>query len=79
MDLPRVVLLFGSGVLGGAANAVAGDGTFFTFPALMASRLDPLVANASNALAIYPGHAAVAISGPAWREWFRRRCCAASS
>lgn len=58
----------GAGVLGGAANAIAGGGTFFTFPALVAAGLDPLVANASNAVAIYPGHAAAV---PAYRRELR--------
>src|ERR1700694_1114720 len=49
--------LFGAGLLGGAANAIAGGGTFFTFPVLLAAGLPPVVATASNAVAIWPGHA----------------------
>ncbi len=49
--------LFGAGLLGGAANAIAGGGTFFTFPVLLAVGLPPVVATASNAVAIWPGHA----------------------
>lgn len=62
-------LLVIAGFAGGAANAVAGGGTFFTFPALIAAGLDPLTANASNAVAIYPGHAAAV---PAYREELAR-------
>lgn len=68
MDLSIVLMLFAAGLLGGGANAIAGGGTFFTFPALIASGLDPLVANASNAVAIYPGHAAAV---PAYRAELR--------
>ena len=54
----EVVLLLVAGIAGGAVNAIAGGGTFFTFPAFLAVGIDPLTANASNAVAIYPGHAA---------------------
>jgi len=63
------LLLFCAGLAGGAANAVAGGGTFFTFPALLAAGLDPLAANTSNAVAVYPGHAAAV---PAYRAEVRR-------
>lgn len=49
--------LVGGGVLAGVANAVAGGGTLFTFPMLLAAGLPPVVANASNAVAVWPGHA----------------------
>jgi uncharacterized membrane protein YfcA len=57
MDLWHGLLLAGAGMLGGAANAIAGGGTFFTFPALLAAGVPPVAANASNSLAIWPGHA----------------------
>lgn len=50
-------LLAGAGALAGLTNAIAGGGTFFTFPVLMAAGLPPVVANASNAVAVWPGHA----------------------
>lgn len=68
MDAPALFLLVAAGILGGGVNAVAGGGTFFTFPALIAAGLDPLTANASNAVAIYPGHAAAV---PAYRDELR--------
>jgi len=33
----EVMLLFGAGVLGGMMNAIAGGGSFITFPALIAA------------------------------------------
>ncbi|MFL6623720.1 MAG: sulfite exporter TauE/SafE family protein [Sulfurifustaceae bacterium] len=57
LSTPFALLLLGAGVLAGAANAVAGGGTFFTFPAFLAAGLPPVVANASNAVAVWPGHA----------------------
>jgi uncharacterized protein len=38
----------------GAMNAVAGGGTFFSFPALLAAGVPPVVANASNSVALWP-------------------------
>ena len=43
---------FGAGVL----NAVAGGGTFLTFPALVWTGVAPIAANASSALAVCPGY-----------------------
>jgi uncharacterized membrane protein YfcA len=62
MDIWHGLLLVGAGVLGGAANAIAGGGTFFTFPALLAAGVPPVAANASNSLAIWPGHALALLS-----------------
>jgi len=62
MDIWQGLLLVGAGVLGGAANAIAGGGTFFTFPALLAVGVPPVAANASNSFAIWPGHALALLS-----------------
>jgi uncharacterized membrane protein YfcA len=35
-------------------NSVAGGGTFFSFPALLAAGVPPIVANASNSVALWP-------------------------
>ena len=37
MDIGTFLLLAGAGMIGGICNAVAGGGTFFTFPALLAA------------------------------------------
>ena len=50
------LLLFGAGVAAGALNAVAGGATFFTFPALIMAGLPPLVANATNFVALVPSN-----------------------
>src|SRR5262245_65386822 len=50
-----IALLVAAGLLGGAGNALAGGGTFFTFPAMLEVGLPPVTANASNAVALYPG------------------------
>lgn len=40
--------------LAGGMNAMAGGGTFFSFPALLAAGVPPVMANASNTLALWP-------------------------
>ncbi|MBH2019607.1 MAG: sulfite exporter TauE/SafE family protein [Burkholderiales bacterium] len=53
---PADILLMGAGgFAAGVVNAVAGGGTFFSFPALLAVGLPPVVANASNSVALWPG------------------------
>ena len=48
---------FGAGVL----NAIAGGGTFLTFPALVWAGVPPIVANATSALAVCPGYLGSAV------------------
>lgn len=43
---------FGAGVL----NTIAGGGTFLTFPALVFTGVPPVVANATSAVAVFPGY-----------------------
>jgi uncharacterized membrane protein YfcA len=47
-------LIFAS-FLGGTLNAVAGGGSFLTFPAMLAVGLGPIQANATNTVALWPG------------------------
>jgi uncharacterized protein len=55
MDYGIAALLFGAGIVGGTANAIAGGATLVTFPAMLAAGLPAVTANASNALAVLPG------------------------
>jgi uncharacterized protein len=50
------LLLAGAGLLAGVINALAGGGTFFSFPVFLSLGLPPIVANASNAAAVLPAH-----------------------
>lgn len=50
-----IALIVAGGFAAGAVNAMAGGGTFFSFPALLAAGLSPVVANASNSVALWPG------------------------
>jgi uncharacterized membrane protein YfcA len=49
-------------VLGGAINAVAGGGSFISFPALLFTGTAPIPANATNTIALWPGSAASAVA-----------------
>ncbi|KAF0674668.1 sulfite exporter TauE/SafE family protein [Profundibacterium mesophilum] len=60
-----LVLLTAGGFVAGILNAVAGGGTFITFPILVFVGLDPIVANATATVSALPGYA-----GGAWG--FRR-------
>lgn len=52
---PATLLLFMAAILGGALNAVAGGGTFLTFPALVFAGIPPVAANATSKVALWPG------------------------
>ncbi len=56
------LLLFAAGMLAGAVNALAGGGTFFSFPALLAAGLPPVTANATNTVALWPASLSTAWS-----------------
>ncbi|WP_334127520.1 sulfite exporter TauE/SafE family protein [Sneathiella sp.] len=52
-DIVLIMLAaFGAGVL----NTIAGGGTFLTFPALVFTGIPPVVANATSAVAVFPGY-----------------------
>lgn len=53
--------MFTAALLAGAVNSVAGGGTLLSFPALVWIGRDPIMANATNAVALWPGSLAGAI------------------
>ncbi len=55
--IDNVWLVTGAAALGaGVLNAIAGGGSFLTFPALVFAGLPPLAANATSAAAVSPGY-----------------------
>lgn len=54
MSLLDALLILVAGFAAGGMNALAGGGTFFSFPALLAVGLPPVTANATNAVALWP-------------------------
>lgn len=49
-------LLASAAFAAGVLNAIAGGGSFLTFPALVFTGVPPIVANATSALAVSPGY-----------------------
>ncbi len=69
MELWQIVLVGTASFFAGAMNSVAGGGTFFSFPALLTAGVPPVIANASNAVALWPA----SLSGAwAYREELAR-------
>lgn len=56
----QIVMLVAAGALGGMANAMAGGASIITFPAMLATGLPPITANASNAFSLMPANALAA-------------------
>ena len=54
MEILDAALVAGGAFLAGGMNALAGGGTFFSFPAMLAAGVPPVTANASNSVALWP-------------------------
>lgn len=54
MQLSEMLLVGAGAFLAGGMNAIAGGGTFFSFPALLAVGVPPVMANASNTVGLCP-------------------------
>jgi uncharacterized membrane protein YfcA len=58
LNLHDAIFLFFAGALGGGINAIAGGGSFVSFPALLFTGVPPVPANATNTLALWVGTSA---------------------
>src|ERR1017187_619809 len=65
----RWIWLAVAAFLAGVLNAVAGGGSFLSFPALLGMKILPVQANATNTVAIWPGQLT---SIAAYREDIRK-------
>jgi uncharacterized protein len=54
LELNNALLVAAGAFLAGGMNAVAGGGTFFSFPALLGAGLPPIMANATNTVGLCP-------------------------
>jgi uncharacterized membrane protein YfcA len=62
LSISTLSLLFCASALAGALNSVAGGGSFLSFPALLFAGVPPIVANATNAVALWPAGVASAVA-----------------
>jgi len=58
LHLTQAVVLLFAAMIAGALNALAGGGSFISFPALLFLRIPAVEANATNTVALWPGLAA---------------------
>jgi uncharacterized membrane protein YfcA len=61
MDIFGLAGIFVAGIIAGGINSVAGGGTLISFPALVAFGESPIVSNATNTAALWPGSLSSAI------------------
>jgi uncharacterized membrane protein YfcA len=62
VTLATRALLFLAAAVGGALNSVAGGGSFIAFPALLFAGVQPVPANATNTIALWPAAVASAVA-----------------
>ncbi|MGD0958664.1 MAG: sulfite exporter TauE/SafE family protein [Methylomonas sp.] len=62
-DLAQLALIALAGLYAGAQNTLAGGGSFITFPALLLAGLNPLAANMTSTIALYPNQITSAFAG----------------
>jgi uncharacterized protein len=55
VSLSETSLLFSVAAVAGAANAIAGGGSFLSFPTLLVTGMPGINANATNTVALWPG------------------------
>jgi uncharacterized membrane protein YfcA len=66
LHVKQAIILFFAGVIAGTLNAVAGGGSFISFPLMLFTGVPPVEANASNTVALWPGLAVSSASY--WRH-----------
>ncbi len=62
-----------AGFLAGVLNTIAGGGTFLTLPALVFTGVPPVAANATSAVAVFPGYLSGALGFRKELQAFDRR------
>jgi uncharacterized membrane protein YfcA len=62
LHFSHAILLFFGAAIAGTLNAVAGGGSFVSFPVLLFTRVPAVEANATNTVALWPGLAASTVA-----------------
>jgi uncharacterized membrane protein YfcA len=62
LHLSQAILLFFAAAIAGTLNAVAGGGSFVSFPVLLFTGVPAVQANATNTVALWPGLAASTVA-----------------
>jgi uncharacterized protein len=62
LHVHHAILLFFTAVISGTLNAIAGGGSFISFPILLFTGVPAVEANATNTVALWPGLAASAVA-----------------
>lgn len=62
-DLPFLIFIALAGLFAGAQNTLAGGGSFVTFPVLLLAGLNPLAANITSTVALFPNQIASSLAG----------------
>lgn len=72
-EVLATLLLFFTGIWTGLQNALAGGGSFITLPVLLGLGLNPLAANITSTVALYPGQLASGFLGHRETRTLRQR------
>jgi len=63
LDLTQLLLIALAGLYAGTQNTLAGGGSFITFPALLLAGLNPLAANITSTVALFPNQITSSFGG----------------
>ncbi len=70
-NLAGLTMLFTAAMIAGVINSVAGGGTLISFPSLLAFKVPPIPANATNTAALWPGTLSSAVAYSRDTELYR--------
>jgi uncharacterized membrane protein YfcA len=62
LHLSQAIILFFGAIIAGTLNAIAGGGSFVSFPVMLFTGVPPVPANATNTVALWPGLAASTVA-----------------